>query len=31
MVLQALASKKSSPAELQEIEKLLDRLERGSK
>ena len=31
MVLQALASKKSSPAELQEIEKLLDRLEKGSK
>jgi predicted transcriptional regulator len=31
MVLQALASKKSSPAELQEIEQLLDRLERGSK
>jgi BlaI family transcriptional regulator, penicillinase repressor len=31
MVLQALASKKSSPAELQEIDKLLDRLERGSK
>jgi len=31
MVLQALASKKSSPAELQEIEKLLNRLERGSK
>jgi BlaI family transcriptional regulator, penicillinase repressor len=31
MVLQALASKKSSPAELQEIEELLDRLEGGSK
>jgi predicted transcriptional regulator len=31
MVLQALASKKSSPAEMQEIENLLDRLERGSK
>ncbi len=31
MVLQALASKKSSPDELQEIDKLLDRLERGSK
>jgi predicted transcriptional regulator len=31
MVLQALASKKSSPAELQDIEKLLDKLERGSK
>jgi BlaI family penicillinase repressor len=31
MVLQALASKKSSPAELQEIDKLLDRLEGRSK
>jgi predicted transcriptional regulator len=31
MVLQALASKKSSAAELREIENLLDRLEVGSK
>jgi BlaI family penicillinase repressor len=31
MVLQALATKKSSPAELEEIEKLLDRLERSPK
>ena len=31
MVLQALAAKKSSPAELQEIDKLLDRLERETK
>src|SRR5262249_47270715 len=31
LVLQALATKKSSPAELEEIEKLLDRLEGGKK
>jgi len=30
MVLQALASKRASPEELQEIEQLLDRVERGS-
>ena len=31
MVLQALAAKKSSPAEIKEIEKLLERVERGAK
>ena len=31
LVLQALSTKKSSPAELEEIEKLLDRIEGGEK